>query len=1175
MKLIKLEAKGFKSFGEKVVINFKDGITAIVGPNGCGKSNVVDSMRWVLGEQRARILRSDKMENIIFNGTKNRKPLQMAEVSLTFSNTKNVLPIAYSEVTITRRLYRSGDSEYLLNGVACRLKDINNLFMDTGIGPDSYAIIELKMVDDILNDRENARRILFEEAAGISKFKIRKKETISKLSQTDADLERVQDVLFEIEKNLKDLEKQAKQAQKYQELQAEYKKISIELAKTSAQQLAETKLRLKRQIQTLTEERGTYDARIAEAEATIQQAKIAQLQAEQLLSSRQKTLNAHIERIRQFESEKKVKNERLNALKEKQFTLSQQIEQAQQTAAELQVVIAEKQTQKAELTEQVAELMELVAEKKLAYENANQEAEKLRQDLQQANTHQRNVQNEVYQLRKSLEVAQAQLNSLRQELERTYSEDAAKSAELQQFEKLLAQLNEELYEKKQQWENLKNQEEQQQKNIEDNLQATETLRQTLAEITRQLDAKQNEFNLTKSLVDSLEGFPEAIKFLKKHPEWNEKIPLLSDILTCQAQYRAAIENYLDSLMNYYVVADETTALQGIRILKTAQKGKAHFILQNQEKQPISSATVSPELIAAMSIVEYDPQYEGLMQAILGNVFIATQENSTLPYPEATVISLDGSLIRKKMTLSGGSLGAFDGKRIGRAKNLEKLAEDIEQLTVALQQKEEQLQVYQNQLQQLKSQNYRKAIEQLQQEMNTLQQQITATRTKQEQFAEMLRSNANRRESLLEKQADLQHKIEEYQQKEQKAKIDLAAAEQAILDLNEKVLKKNYDVSQKMLAYNEQNQIFYAQQNQLNAISQEISFQENNWQQNKSRAAQQEAELLQTQAAIQALMQTSEVGEDELLQLYEEQKNIEQGVAEAEKEYYAWRGKNDYQEKEIRELQRRKEQSAQLFMEVQSKQNEVNLHLNNIIERVGIEFNIEIKEDEILDYEGSLYTEEQLKEKVKDLRQKMEKIGPINSMAMEAYKEIKERYDFIVAQREDLIQAKQSLLQTIEEIDAVAKENFLNTFTAIRENFMRVFRSLFTEEDTCDLRLVDENNPLDSAIDIIARPKGKRPLTINQLSGGEKTLTATALLFSIYLIKPAPFCVFDEVDAPLDDANVDKFNKLIRKFSENSQFIIVTHNKRTMASTDVIYGVTMLEEGVSCVIPVDIKNYADE
>jgi chromosome segregation protein len=429
--------------------------------------------------------------------------------------------------------------------------------------------------------------------------------------------------------------------------------------------------------------------------------------------------------------------------------------------------------------------------------------------------------------------------------------------------------------------------------------------------------------------------------------------------------------------------------------------------------------------------------------------------------------------------------------------------------------------------------------------------------------------------LLEKQTDLQYEIEEYQQKEQQAKIALAAAEQAIQELNEKVLAKNYDVSQKMSSYNEQNQIFYARQNQLNAILQEISFQENNWQQNKSRAAQQEAELSQTQAAIQALLQTSEVGEDELIQLYEEQKNIEAGVAEAEKEYYAWRGRNDNQEKEIREIQRKKEQSAQLFMEVQNKQNEVNLHLNNIIERVGVEFGIEIKEDEILDYEGSLYSEEQLKEKVKDLRQKIDKIGPINSMAMEAYKEIKERYDFIVAQREDLIQAKQSLLQTIEEIDTVAKENFLNTFHAIREHFMRVFRSLFTEEDTCDLRLVDENNPLDSAIDIIARPKGKRPLTINQLSGGEKTLTATALLFSIYLIKPAPFCIFDEVDAPLDDANVDKFNKLIRKFSENSQFIIVTHNKRTMASTDVIYGVTMLEEGVSRVIPVDIKNYADE
>ncbi len=327
MQLTKLEIKGFKSFGDKVVINFDEGITGIVGPNGCGKSNVVDSIRWVLGEQKVKSLRSEKMDNIIFNGTKNRKPTQLAEVSLSFKNAKNLLPTEYSNVTITRRYYRSGESEYQLNGVTCRLKDITSLFLDTGIAPNSYAIIELGMVDNILNDKDNSRRGLFEEAAGISKFKIRKKETLRKLNDTDADLDRVEDLLFEIDKNLKSLERQAKQAQKYYQVKEDYKTFSIELAKTTLRQQKEKLETLKKTTQNNNDKKISLNKQLAEKEAQAEKAKADLINKEKTLATRQKSLNEHVNKIRQYESEKKIKNERLRFLNDRSDNLKEIIEQ--------------------------------------------------------------------------------------------------------------------------------------------------------------------------------------------------------------------------------------------------------------------------------------------------------------------------------------------------------------------------------------------------------------------------------------------------------------------------------------------------------------------------------------------------------------------------------------------------------------------------------------------------------------------------------------------------------------------------------------------------------------------------------------------------------------------------------------------------------------------------------
>ena len=1178
MQLTKLEIKGFKSFGDRMVINFDKGITGIVGPNGCGKSNVVDAIRWVLGEQKSRMLRSDKMENVIFNGTKKRKQSNLAEVSLTFSNTKNLLPTEYSNVTITRRYYRTGESEYLLNGVSCRLKDITNLFMDTGISSNSYAIIELKMVDDILTDKDNSRRGLFEEAAGISKFKIRKKETLKKLSDTDADLERVEDLLFEIEKNLKSLEKQAKQAEKYYQYKGEYKEKSILLAKKTVADKREVFLNLTKQVEAENDKKLSLNRQLAEQEAALEKGKAELLQKEKLLASRQKALNEHVNKIRQYESEKKIKNERLRFLQDKSDSLKNQIEQDKQSNERASFSIKSLEQEKASAEKIFFETEQRVEVLKAEFEEQKNKTAAIRDEVNTLNQQQKALQNEVYQLNKSLEIKEIQLSSVKQELEKSSTDTTEQSASLEEFDAKLEELSKILKEKNEYLSNLKNKEDHLNQQIEDHKNTIELIREELTQSSRKLDARENEYNLTKSLVDNLEGFPEAIKFLKKSSKWGKNAPLLSDVLTCSEDYRITIENFLEPYMNYYIVETEAQAYEAVNLLSDASKGKAHFfILDNFEKFRPSDSKLYDQAVAATEIVEYDAKYKKLIGFILDNVYVVKGDYNSIPNDKDSIfITQSGKVTKRKFSMSGGSVGLFEGKRIGRAKNLEKLQVEIKDLNKKISQIKESLESRQNDLDNLKEHSYRENIEILQAEINEVNAEYVSIRTKQEQFSQMLNSAANKREGMEQQRESLIEEIEAIKPVASEKSEKLKEIEQRLSIISEDLSVQDEILSQKSSAFNQENIEFHQQQNRVNSLEQEISYKQTAFESSKERLDKNQLELKENEEAIKAIIDTAETNDDELLGMYDEKEQIEIGVNDVEKDYYAARGQIDEIEKESRNIQRNKEQVDELLMQIQNNLNETKLELSSVKERLSVEFDIDL--DKIMNSEEEeVETEEtadDLRNAVSKLKERMDRIGPINPMAMEAYEEIKERNDFILTQREDLRNAKESLLNTITEIDEVARTNFIEAYEKIKENFQKVFRTLFTHEDECDLQLSDPENPLESKIEIMAKPKGKRPLTINQLSGGEKTLTATSLLFAIYLLKPAPFCIFDEVDAPLDDANIDKFNNIIREFSKESQFIIVTHNKRTMSSTDVIYGVTMVELGISRVVPVDLRELED-
>src|SRR5258706_8166228 len=686
MRLKKIEIKGFKSFGDKVVLHFDKGVTSVVGPNGSGKSNVVDAMRWVLGEQKTRMLRSEKMENIIFNGTKTRKPAKLAEVSITFENTKNIIPVEYDEVTVTRKLFRNGESEYSLNHTPCRLKDITDLFMDTGIGPDSYAIIELKMVDEILNDHDNSIKMLFEEAAGISKYKIRKKQTLNKLEETEKDLSRVGDLLFEIEGNMKTLESQAKKAERYKKLKEQYKEFSTELAVQSLQESGQTFEALSSQEEKLLDEKTGSETKITEAEALLQKQKLESLENEKALSQSQQELNEKINYIRQQENDKKISNERLLVLQDKEAQLNLQLQKDKTSVTELEDNIKAIENEKISEEKVLVELNESLKKQKEKTDGAKDEHSELQENLNHKTTETLAIQAEIHETEKTHAVSEVRLSSLKLEIERIQKENEEKENELQSLKKKADDALHLKDEKEKEISKL----ETDFSNLSESIANVETELKTavdsVMEASRKTDARQNEYNLTKSLIENMEGYPESLRYLKKNSSALSNAPLFSDILSCRHDYRNTLENFLEPFMNYFVVESKEDAGKCVNLLTEASKGRASFfILSAFENEKQNEAEKISDCVHALEVIDVDSKYKALCSYLLRNVYIvSSDEEQTLEFdaeqhPNAIFISKNGKYCRTKYSLAGGSVGLFDGKRIGRIKNLEALESEIEML----------------------------------------------------------------------------------------------------------------------------------------------------------------------------------------------------------------------------------------------------------------------------------------------------------------------------------------------------------------------------------------------------------------------------------------------------------------------------------------------------------------
>lgn len=1158
MKLVSLNIKGFKSFADATEIRFEDVITGVVGSNGCGKSNIVDAIRWVLGEQKTKNLRSAKMENLIFNGSKERKPSGRAEVTLTFENTKNLLPTEFNTVTVTRILYRAGDSEFRLNDVKCRLKDITSLFMDTGISSDSYAIIELAMINEILADKDNLRRRLIEQAAGVSKFKNRRHQTLLKLKATTVDLDRLEDVLAEIEANLKTLEKQAKRAIKFKKIKGEYKSYSLERARRQSEGL-QTKINaINEDLEQQKARQFELVSQSTKLDAELTKEKTGLISIEQALATEQGQLNQLSENLSAQENDRNLLRQKMNFTKSNIEKENNLINTNQQLVLELESKIQTLETRQISAQNELNNLSAEVQRIQAKIKEENTRFNPLKTELAAKESTLRELQNTLYKEEKNKAVAQAKLESLRQQISQIEAQSKEETKNLASHQQDL-----ERYEKQQatlevQVKNLQTEQETQEVKVQEKRDEISKQQEATNELRLALNAKQKEHDLLKRMVENMEGFPDSIKYLFKKNTWTSSKPiLLSDIISSDDARQALVEHALGKFLNFFVVDTKAEALNAINQLKSDNKGRAAFLVL--EKVPVIEVGANNLANHLKTADKYRP----LLNYLCADINYGDTENG---------ISTDGALLVKNCWISGGSVqkkGA--AQRLGSAVQLEKLIEECQAIELKHKEELNTLETLKTDLKNLLSKHYRNEINRLNNELRNVEREATRLQTR-------LNSTEQKAKFDAEKVTQFQQSIANIEKDMSGNNLDVDALNNEsnklrsdIAELSEATKQAQTQIAAYNEAFNQSNIKFFQQQNLLNSLQQEGQFSSSQLKETIQKTSQSKDSLLKDNSVIRELEKELENKEAELRHGYRQRTEKQEHLQKEEEKFFALRQKSVELENELRKIGTEKNSLESKMNQQLQIRRDREVELRAVKDRLSIEFQLDW-ENAFTDFDAAIFEgikDGEINITVEKLQRQLGNFGEINSLAEEAYQQMKERYDFMITQRQDLYDARDSLQETISEIETSATEQFMETYEKVKTNFSMVFRQLFHEEDESALLLTDPDNPLESGIDIIAKPKGKKPSNINQLSGGEKTLTSLSLIFALYLIKPAPFCVLDEVDAPLDATNVAKFNKMIRNFSENSQFIIVTHNPKTMMALDTLYGVTM-RKNISMVVPTTFK-----
>ncbi|MFJ8234392.1 chromosome segregation protein SMC [Ureibacillus sp. NPDC094379] len=1182
MFLKRLEVIGFKSFADRIGIDFVPGVTAVVGPNGSGKSNVTDAIRWVLGEQSAKSLRGAKMEDVIFAGSDSRKPLNFAEVSLILNNEDEQIGIPFTEISVTRRVYRSGDSEYLLNNKQCRLKDITDLFMDSGLGKEAFSIISQGRVDEILNSRPDDRRTIFEEAAGVLKYKLRKKKAEHKLVETDENLHRVLDILHELDSRLEPLQMQASAAKDYVRMTAELKESDISLIVTDLINFGQDLQTINKEHQELQQSEQQHANEISSFEAQVDE-----------IRHKLKSLDTVIDTAQERLVEASSESERWEGRK---LLMQEKRQNAENQLAQLKLSLQNAQAEE-------KELLQDEEEKKLQFAEKQKEVQKLKSDIKQLEL---SLNVTVSQIEKEIEQFKDQYIDL-------LNEEATVKNELKHIEQQLTQHEEtaermsdrssEMVKRLEEVSTSKSEIEIQlekiQKEVNVKLEQYNQVQKKLTAASASFDEKQKllyqayqhhqQLKARKETLAELEsdfsGFFQGVKevlLARDRGEVHGIVGAVAELIQVEGKFSQAIETALGAASQHIVTNTEQDAQKAIGWLKLKRAGRATFLPKTvmksrklQESQLMTAVNHPAFVSLAHELVKFDETNRTIVENLLGNVLVAENLQGASEIARSCgyryrVVTLEGDIVNAGGSLTGGA-SKQQSSLFTRKAELDQLTIKLEQMESSIGQAEQSVNSEKNTVVQLREQledykiqgehlrkvemEYRTKFLELEVQEKSLKNTVSATTSEQS-------SASSRKVSLQTQKVEALSRLEQLKVELQEINETVEQLSQAKLqgETEKDVLREQSAQKRSELAVLQEQvgqlQIATADlalkrtkaKQQVDTISQEIQ-----WLQNDGANGPSDSEIDET---LRSWTEKKEQLTNEIYKNRQMRSELNQKLTELEEQ--------------LKEMQRIHKGFLDALRAVEVKRSRFEFEINRL--HTQLEEQYEMEYEEAVEQAVEIENIDQIRRKVKLLKQSIEELGPVNLSAIDEYDRVLERHTFLTEQRNDLLAAQDTLHEAIKEMDEEMTTRFIESFTNIRVQFRQVFRELFGGGQA-DLILIDPENLLETGVEIVAQPPGKKLQNLSLLSGGERALTAIALLFAILNTRPVPFVILDEVEAALDEANVERYSSYLKKLSSETQFIVITHRKGTMEGADVLYGITMQESGVSKLVSVKLEEEA--
>ncbi|MEK9627418.1 MAG: chromosome segregation protein SMC [Nitrospinota bacterium] len=1182
MYLKNLELEGFKSFADSTNLEFKNGFTAIVGPNGCGKSNVSDAIRWAIGEQRSKTLRSTRITDLIFNGSGSRKPLNRAEISITLSNVPAGIRIAgvpniAEDVKVTRCYHRSGESEFYINQIPCRLKDITDFLLDAGISPKVLTIIEQGHIQDIITSKPEERRILIEEAAGILKFKSRKNDAVRKLDSSRQNLERVADIVQELHRQVESLKRQAAKAEKYKNFKAEIKVLSLKLYAVKIKRFQAQLKTIEQELEEQTEKKTEWSARHATFENQIAKLNI---EIEESLNR----LNRLREDIHQLTSQISNGEQTIAFKKEQQAEAREDIEAATDEITSMSEEVEDLSRQTGEQRQKLGETSSEINSQEMALEKLKEESDQKRDALQEiqerVQSGERKVfelfqesagsKNKLTELETKCQGIESRKQNLLKEKEEIRNLIQGSQSTLQERENICQSNNDELKQLKDQQEILKQR-------------VLESSNQNQAQMDAHSERKEAYFNKA-SLLNSLEklrtqfeGFNEGIKSLMSQQN-GERIPglreVLVDVLQTPAEYEAAIETALGDKLQSVIVNSYSDSMEAIGYLKSNDSGRGLFVPLNPKETPSAPLYLNGTqgvVGKALNFINCAEDYKPVIELLLRNVVIVQDMDVAMhlhqtPEFQGTVVTLNGEMIEPNGFITGGSVKSESSRLLARNREIENLSESVKSLKVELEESQVKIESGKRALLELEGELKQKSeevhqkelvnnnslrdLEQLRQEVQRLENQSSSLDSESMSLSGELQALENEKSLLSEK-------LQAMEQKSQ-AEEELLSEERNKLEESRKALEeKSVEISGLKVLITS---LIGRRENILTEIKR-LELQQQNLEQ---QIEKREADKVSNQDRIVEIDNDVAVLEERVLKHTREKDTLSNNAVKEEEKLRENEDAQKQMDQDIRELSRKLQEITEALSQIEIKRSETRLQNAHIEERAYEEFNA-TREELAAAYDETII-ENEIEGSVKELKEKLSRLGEVNLAALSEFEKTNERYSFLKEQQDDLAESIELLHSTIEKINCTTQQRFLDTFDKVNQNFKEVFARLF-QGGKAELSLMDEANPLDSGIEITANPIGKSLQNLSLLSGGEKSMTAIALMFAVFKVRPSPFCLLDEVDAPLDEANVVRFQEMLKEMAVNTQFIIITHNQKTMTFANALYGITMEEKGVSKAVSV--------